>query len=142
MQPMSEKEWREFIMQGTRTGNLATVRADGRPHVMPVWFLLDGNDLVFTTWHDTFKARDIQRDGRVALSVDDKHFPFSFVMIEGRAKLLSPQPAELLRYTTAIARRYVGDERAEAYGKRNAVPGELLVRVCPTKVVATRDVAG
>jgi hypothetical protein len=39
---------REFLAAGTRTAKVATVRKDGSPHVTPVWFVLDGNDLVFT----------------------------------------------------------------------------------------------
>jgi len=142
MQQMTEAEWREFIMTGVHTAKLATVRADGRPHVVPVWFLLEGPALYFTTWQDTVKAANIARDGRVALSIDDEQYPFAFVLIEGQAEVLTPEPDELLRYTTAIARRYVGEDRAEAFGERNAVPGERLVRVRPTHVVGARDLAG
>jgi len=46
---MSPEEIREFLAHGTRTGKLATVRANGAPHVAPVWFVLDGDDLVFNT---------------------------------------------------------------------------------------------
>ena len=142
MQSMAKEEWRAFVMAGSRTGKLATVRADGRPHVAPIWFMLEGEDVVFMTGADTVKARNIAREPRVALAVDDERFPFAFVTIEGRATLHELSPAELLPYSTEIARRYVGDERAEAYGRRNAVEGELLVRIRPTKVVAFKDVAG
>ncbi|MFD3453092.1 PPOX class F420-dependent oxidoreductase [Streptomyces sp. NPDC058691] len=138
---MTEEEWRAFVSAGTRTGKLATVRADGRPHIAPIWFLLDGDDLVFNTGAGTAKGRNITRDGRIALCVDDDRPPFSFVVLEGRAEV-SEDPGPLLEWATRIAARYMGEERAEEYGKRNGVPGELLVRVRIDKVLAEADVAG
>ena len=46
---MSDEERRAFLSAGTRTGILSTVRRDGRPHAAPIWFVLDGDDIVFTT---------------------------------------------------------------------------------------------
>ncbi|MFI0259724.1 PPOX class F420-dependent oxidoreductase [Streptomyces sp. NPDC017056] len=138
---MSKDEWRSFLAEGTRTGKLSTVRADGSPHVAPVWFLLDGDDLVFNTGADTVKGRNIARDGRVALCVDDERPPFSFAVVEGRAEV-SDDLAEVRGWATRIAARYMGEDRAEEYGARNGVPGELLVRVRIDKVVAVADLAG
>jgi len=139
---MNEAEWRAFVMTGSRTGKLATVRVDGRPHAAPIWFMLDGDDLVFMTGAATVKARNITREPRVVVVVDDEAFPFAFVSMEGRATIHRLSPADLLPYSTDIARRYVGDARAEAYGRRNAVEGEVLVRVRPDKVIAFKDLAG
>ncbi|MBA2637223.1 MAG: PPOX class F420-dependent oxidoreductase [Solirubrobacterales bacterium] len=138
---MSDDEWRTFVSAGTRTGKLATVRRDGRPHVVPIWFVLDGEDLVLTTHERSLKGKALRRDDRVALCVDDERPPFAFVAIEGRATLVE-DPDELLRFSTLIGARYMGGDRAEEFGKRNGVPGELLVRVRPTNVLAQDDVAG
>lgn len=138
---MSQDEWRAFVSEGTRTGKLSTVRADGSPHVTPIWFLLDGDEVVFNTAKQGVKGRNLARDGRVALCVDDDRPPFSFVVLQGRAEL-SEDPGELRRWATLIATRYVGEERAEAFGERNGVPGELLVRVRIDKVLAEADVTG
>jgi PPOX class probable F420-dependent enzyme len=137
---MSQAQWREFVTTGTRTGKLAVTRADGRPHVTPVWFVLDGDDVVLMTAADSLKGRVLRRDPRVSLCVDDQQPPYSFVVIEGTARL-SEDPAELRRWATAIGGRYMGADRAEQYGARNGVPGELLVRIAPSRVVAVRDVA-
>jgi len=83
----------------------------------------------------------MRRDPRVSLCVDDERPPFAFVAVEGRATL-SEDLDELLRFATLIGGRYMGKDRAEAFGRRNAVPGELLVRVTPTHVLAEADVAG
>ncbi|NNJ07210.1 PPOX class F420-dependent oxidoreductase [Streptomyces sp. ICN441] len=137
---MSQDEWRAFLSQGTRTAKLSTVRADGGPHIAPVWFLLDGDHVVFTTGKETVKGRNLARDGRVALCVDDDRPPFSFVVVQGRAEL--GEDAEQLRHwATRIAARYMGEDRAEEYGARNGVPGELLVRMRVDKVQALAGVA-
>jgi PPOX class probable F420-dependent enzyme len=141
MQHMTSEEYRNFIVETVRTGKLATVCADGRPHVVPIWYVLDGDDLVFSTWHTTLKAKNIRRDARVAISIDEEKPPYSFVMIEGQAALYDLSPEELLPWTTKIARRYMGDDLAEQFGKRNAVEGELLVRVKVTKIIAHKNVS-
>jgi PPOX class probable F420-dependent enzyme len=87
------------------------------------------------------KAHNLQRDGRVSLCVDDDKPPYAFVIIEGNAAFATPTPEEFLHSATRIARRYMGDALAESYGKRNAVEGELLVRLTPTKVIARRGIA-
>ncbi|MFF5858458.1 PPOX class F420-dependent oxidoreductase [Streptomyces sp. NPDC012751] len=137
---MTDEEWREFVSDGTRTGKLSTVRADGSPHVAPIWFLLDGDELVFNTGKDTVKGRNLARDGRVALCVDDDRPPYHFVVLNGRAQV-SEDLAEVRLWATRIAARYMGEARAEEYGARNGVPGELLVRVRIERVVAVRDLA-
>ncbi|MDX2591005.1 MULTISPECIES: PPOX class F420-dependent oxidoreductase [Streptomyces] len=139
-QKMTDEEWRAFVSNGTRTGKLSTVSADGSPHVAPIWFLLDGDELVFNTGKETVKGRNLARDGRVALCVDDDRPPFHFVVLTGQARL-SEELDEVRLWATRIAARYMGEERAEEYGARNGVPGELLVRVAVDKVVAVRDLA-
>lgn len=137
---MTEEEWRAFVSHGTRTGKLATVRADGRPHLAPIWYVLDGDDLVFNTGAATVKGRNLARDGRIALCVDDDRPPFAYVILEGRARL-SEEPGELRHWAARIGARYMGEDRAEEFGARNGVPGELLVRVRIDKVLAEKGVA-
>lgn len=83
-----------FLMRGTRTAKVATTMRSGQPHVMPVWFVLDGEEVVFTTGAESVKGRNLRRDPRIALVVDED------------------------------------------------VPGELLVRVTPDRIIAEADVAG
>ncbi|MFB7712774.1 PPOX class F420-dependent oxidoreductase [Streptomyces sp. NPDC056105] len=137
---MTDEEWRAFVSEGTRTAKLSTVRPDGSPHVAPVWFVLDGEDLLFNTGKDTVKGRNLARDNRVALCVDDDRPPFSFTVIEGRAELI--EDLQQLRDSAArIGGRYMGADRAQEFGERNGVPGELLVRVRIEKVVALAGLA-
>jgi PPOX class probable F420-dependent enzyme len=132
-----------------RTGKLATVRADGRPHVAPIWYDLDqdedgggapGSSLVFNTGAGTVKGRNLVRDPRAAICIDDERPPFSFVMIEGEVELV--HDLEVVRYWAGrIGGRYMGVERAAEYGARNGVPGELLVRLRPLAVHSAFDLA-
>ena len=140
MQKMPPEEYRAFLLERPRTAKLATVRADGRPHIAPIWFGLDGDTLIFNTGDTTVKAANMRRDPRVSLCIDDDAPPFAFVLFEGIATL-SAEPDELLRWATSIAGRYMGAEQAAAFGRRNGVPGELLVRVTPTRVVAQAKIS-
>ena len=120
---------------------LATVRADGLPHVAPVWFVLDGDTIVFNTGENTVKGKNLRRDPRVSLCVDDSTPPFAYVRVEGTVEL-SAEPQALLSWATRIGGRYMGEALAETYGKRNGVPGELLVRVTPTRIHYEPNIAG
>jgi PPOX class probable F420-dependent enzyme len=137
---MTKTEYQSFLRDSARTAVLATVRADGRPHAAPVWFDLDGDTLVLTTGHDTVKGRNMRRDPRVTLCIEDENPPFHFVIIEGTAELTAEDP-NLLHWATRIGGRYMGAERAEEYGQRNAVSSELLVRITPQKILAHKNIS-
>jgi hypothetical protein len=137
---MTEAEWLAFLRSPVRPAILATTRRDGRPHAAPIWYDLDDGTIVFTTGATTVKGRGIRRTGEVALCVQDDQPPFSFVIIDGDATW-SDDLDQLRYWATRLGGRYMGADRAEEYGARNAVPGELLIRVTPTHVVAERDIA-
>ncbi|MGP3939844.1 MULTISPECIES: PPOX class F420-dependent oxidoreductase [Streptomyces] len=139
-QNMTKDQWQKFLMEGTRTAKLSTVRADGSAHIAPVWFLLDGDDLLFNTGQETVKGRNLARDGRVAICVDDDRPPFAFVTLRGQAELIDDLQ-QVRDWATRIAARYMGESRAKEFGDRNGVPGELLVRVRIDKVLALAGVA-
>ncbi len=138
---MSDDERRAFLLAPGRTGHLATVRADGRAHVAPVWFTLDGDDVLCNTGADTVKGRNLRRTGRAALSVDLPVHPYGFVHLEGPV-LLDDDHDGFREWSRRIAARYVPHDEVDAYTERNAVAGELLVRLIPETVVAVNDLAG
>jgi PPOX class probable F420-dependent enzyme len=141
MRTMGDEEYRAFMLHGTRTAKAATVTSKGLPHVKPVWFVLDGDDLIFTTHESYVMTRHLRRDPRVALTVDDQEAPYSHVIVEGMVTL-TDNLGDLVRWATVIGGRYMGADRAEEFGRRNGVPGEVLVRVTPTKILAQADIAG
>ncbi|GAB19551.1 hypothetical protein GOEFS_091_00430 [Gordonia effusa NBRC 100432] len=127
-----------FLADGTRTGHLAYTASDGRPLTVPIWFVVDGDRLAFNTGATTAKARAMQRDPRVALCVDLQEPPYGFVTVQGAVEL-SDDLSEVARIAAACGGRYMGADRAEEFGARNGVPGELVVWITPTKVIAQLD---
>src|SRR5512132_3674444 len=138
---MDDAEWRAFVSEGTRTGKLATTRHDGRPHVVPIWFVLDGDDFVFNTGAHSIKGRSLARNGIAVLCVDDERPPYAFVTVTGTVTITTERD-DLRRWATAIGARYMGADRAEEFGERNAIEGELLVRLHADHVLAQADIAG
>jgi PPOX class probable F420-dependent enzyme len=138
---LDDPEVRAFLLEGTRTGKLGYCAADGRALVAPVWFVLDGDRLVFNTGKDTAKGRALARDPRVTICVDLEQPPYAFMQVQGVAEL-SEDLADLLETATAIGARYMGADRAEEFGRRNAMPGELVVRLRPVKVLGGFDMVG
>jgi PPOX class probable F420-dependent enzyme len=147
---MTKSEIKKFLMKDTFTGKLATIKKNGSPHVVPIWFVVEevnsrnrnkvGN-IYFTTGRDSVKAENIQHDSRVSICVDDQAPPFSFVLICGNAKLIPYRRKEVLKWATKIAERYMGKKNGKAYGERNSGEEEVLVRIRPIKIIAGKDVA-
>ena len=129
-----------FLSEGTRTGLLGYLASDGRPLVAPVWFVVDDGQLAFNTGKNTAKGRALARDPRVVMCVDEPQPPYSFVQVQGIASI-GEDADDVLDIATRTGGRYMGAERAEEFGRRNGVPGELVVRIKPTKVLKAFNVA-
>ena len=140
---MTKDEIRNFLLKGTFTGKLGTINKDGTPHVVPIWYTLDDADnILFNTDDNSVKAKNIQRDNRVRLCVDDQVPLFSFVTVDGIAEIVSKEPKEVFKCAKIIAARYMGNDKAEEYGRRNSSEGELLIKIKPTRVIGQKDIAG
>ena len=137
---MSEDEAWAFLETGDRPAVFASVRADGRPHVVPTWYAVEGRTIVFTTWHTTVKASNLRHDGRVAMTVQDPVPPYDYVALEGTAELIDDL-ADCRAISTRLGAKYMGADRADEFGERNGVAGELVVRVTPTRIHGFRGVA-
>ena len=137
---LSTDECYAFCARPVRPAILATVRADGRPHAAPIWYDLDGRQFVFTTIAETVKGRNLRRDPRLMLCIQDDQPPFAYVRVEGTATL-DDDAGHVRAWAERIGGRYMGAERAAEYGARNGVPGELVVRVHVARIGGVRDVA-
>ncbi len=133
-------EVRDFLLTATRTGKLGYTASDGRPLVAPIWFIIEDGDIVFNTGQATAKGKALARDPRVVLVVDLEEPPYGFVQVQGIAEL-NDDVDEARRTATLSGARYMGADRAEEYGKRNGVPGELTVRIKATKVISSFNMA-
>lgn len=140
---MTKDEIRNFLLKGTFTGKLGTINKNGTSHVVPIWYTLDDEDnILFNTDDNSVKAKNIRRDNRVRLCVDDQVPLFSFVTVDGIAEIVSKEPKEVFKWAKIIAARYIGNDKAEEYGRRNSSEGELLIKIKPTKVIGQKDIAG
>ena len=140
MREMTTQEALEFLATGTRTAKIAWVASDGRPHVAPMWFIVEDGNVLFNTSAEVGKSRALRRDPRISLVVDVEEPPYAFVKVDGTVEI-TEDPDELLRVATVIGGRYMGADQAEAYGARNGVPGECLVRVRPTSIAGFAGIA-
>jgi PPOX class probable F420-dependent enzyme len=138
---MSDDDAYAFILERPRTAKLATVRKDGHPHVIPVWVDVDDHRrIVFNAGEESLHLKAMRRDRRVSLCFDDDNPPFSFVTIAGTAELVDELPV-VREWAARLGGRYMGADQADAYGERNGVPGEYLIRVTPTRITGFRDIA-
>jgi PPOX class probable F420-dependent enzyme len=138
MTKMSNDEWRTFVAEGSRLGNAAICRPSGHPHVTPVCFVVEGDELLFTVLPTSVKGRCIARDGRIAIGVSDEVHPYRFAMVEGESTL-SDDPDEFRRIGRAIGRRYSLSSDPDEFAGSLASAGFVVVRVRITNVIAHRD---
>jgi PPOX class probable F420-dependent enzyme len=131
---------RAFLTEGTRTAVLATTRHDGTPHAVPIAFVLDDDDVLFLTNAESVKGRDLLRDPRVTLLVDDESPPFAFVMIEGTA-VASRDVGNLEQVARRISQRYDASEGMEDFVRFAREELGMLVRVAPDRIVALERVS-
>lgn len=156
MTAMSKGELSSFLSRGTFTAKLATVKEDGSPHVVPLWFVLDDEDnIIFGTETSSVKGKNISRDHRVSICVDCQEYPYSFVTIFGEAESFKryreyhaiedenalDESNDFLQWMRKISTRYVGSENAERYAKRNTTKGAVLYRLKPTRIVSEKIIA-
>lgn len=140
METMTKDEWQAFLDAPARSATIATVRADGRPHAATIWFVRDGERILFTSWYTSVKVKNILRDGRVSMLIDHDAAPWHYVILEGRATVLDKSAEASKYWATRIAARYVGEARAEAVTAGYAVEGEWVFEFTPEKIIALKDV--
>ena len=101
---------------------LATVAPDGGPQVTPLWIEVDGDDLLVNTAEGRVKARNLERDHRVAISVIDPDDPYNVVVVRGTVVESTPEGADA--HIDALAKKYLG---LDEYPMRT--PGEVRLKV-------------
>jgi PPOX class probable F420-dependent enzyme len=135
MTTMTVNEWRSFVTVGTRLAHIAVTRPDGRPHVTPVCFVLDGDELAFALSPGSVKGKTLARDRRIAICVSDERQPYSFVTIEGEAQV-SAEPDQIKHIAAGIANRYYPSQPAEEFAESFVQAGFTAVRIRITNVIA------
>jgi PPOX class probable F420-dependent enzyme len=114
---MTDDEVQQFLNEPGHLVRIGNVDADGMPRVVPTWFALVGDDIMFTPRGPAVFLANIRRDPRIALSIDEDPLPYRKVTVQGTARIVhEPGNDDTWRdlYRT-IAKRYIPDERADAY---------------------------
>lgn len=129
---MTQEELNAFLAR-PYIADLATVRADGSPHITPVWYLYDGSAFYITSRRGRAKVKHIERDPRVALSVHDTSYPYKGAMVEGVAEIIEANAAELTR---KLAIHYLGPEEGRAYAEVLNRYQRIVISIRPKRVVS------
>jgi PPOX class probable F420-dependent enzyme len=111
---------------------LSTIDPDGTPQTSPVWFGVDGDDVVVPTADGRRKVRNIQRDPRVSVIVWDPADPDRYVEIRGTA-VVEPDPGRAL--SIDAGERYGGPGHGAVYRDLPAEHVRVTIRITPTRVV-------
>jgi len=127
MAAISEKH--RSLLEKKAFAHLATVGPDGSPQVTPVWVDYDGTHVRFNTAKGRVKARNLERNPRVALSIQDPDNPYSYVQVRGRIVEATERGADA--HIDALAKKYLGQDK---YPYRQ--PGEVRVmyKILPERV--------
>lgn len=120
----------DFLSDGARIGRLATVSAEGSPHVVPIWFERDGDRLLVHTQAESRKARDIAATGTFALTVDVDTMPYKGVMVSGPARVATTGDIDAIALVKRLAVAYMGPDAGPGFADYiAAVPGEHVTLV-------------
>lgn len=114
---MSTAELEAFLAQTfpTPLGVIATLRRDGSPHIVPVWFRWDAGAVTIWTSETRVWVQNLLRDPRVAFSVQTFEEPYPAVMVRGTATIATADDAATAEEIRAITRRYIVPEDVEGY---------------------------
>lgn len=114
---------------------VATLRSDGRPHVVPVWYEWDGQLLRFEALPDSQKGTNVRRDPRISVVVDDALDPLRYrgVMLEGRAEIIDDQK-RALAIVARICRRYLTEPHLGRYLSYVRGFKHIIVELAPTRL--------
>jgi PPOX class probable F420-dependent enzyme len=119
-----------FLAEETRLGRLATVSADGVPHVVPIWFRVVGDRLHVHTFAESRKARNIAATGRFSLTADKDTLPYKGATVGGRAEVVTNDVVDSIALVKELAVAYAGPEVGAGMGGYIAgMPGEHVTLV-------------
>ncbi|WP_376795682.1 PPOX class F420-dependent oxidoreductase [Thermogemmatispora sp.] len=130
MAGLSERA-RAFLQEKPRFGVLATVNADGSPHLTTMWFLLDGDEVLMNTRVGRVKERNMRRDPRVSLCIEDG---YRYVTISGRVRLID-DPAIAQADIYRLARSYHDEDGARQQMEHFSKEQRVTVRLACEQVV-------
>lgn len=117
MPTLTSSEVEQFLDEREHLLRIGTVDSDGTPRVVPIWFIRDGHELLFTPRTASVFWANLKRDPRVGISIDEDVYPYRKLTVQGSVETRydAGRDAEWREVYRAIARRYVADEVADGY---------------------------
>jgi PPOX class probable F420-dependent enzyme len=109
--------------------NLATLNTDGSPQVTPVWVDFDGTHVIINTAKGRMKAKNLEREPRVAISVSDPANPYRYLGIQGHVVEMTEAGGDA--HIDKMAKKYMGKD---VYTDRTPGERRLIVKIVPDKV--------
>src|SRR5438128_4647780 len=106
---ISLTEKQKKLLTGRNFAHVATIRKDGSPQVTPVWVDFDGEYILFNTEHKRAKPRNLRRDPRVALSVQNIENPYEYMQVAGRVIEITDQGGA--EHIDKMAKKYMSQEK-------------------------------
>ncbi len=122
------QEFRDLLTKKA-FAHLATIMPDGSPQVTPVWIDFDGGHVRVNSAKGRIKDKNMRRNGRVALAIQDPENPYRYLAVRGRVEEITETGADA--HIDSLAKKYLGQDR---YPHRQ--PGEVRViyRIRPERV--------
>lgn len=118
------------LLDAPEFATIATLMPDGQPHLSVVWVERDGDELLVSTIKGRRKHLNLERDPRVAVLVNPKEKPYSYVEVRGAATMTEEGGRELI---DRLAHKYMGIDRYTFDDGTDNL--RVVVRITPTKVV-------
>ena len=136
MADMTQQEIAAYLAE-THVAHLVTVRANGRPHVAPVWFLEENGQAFVMADANALKVRNIQRNPAVSLSIATDQRPFKYVVLNGEAQVVEEDVARMVE---RICVRYDGPVRGVEFAKELLTDDRLkLIDILVTRAIGWKD---
>ena len=138
---MAPEKLKDFLAQPL-VARLATVRPDGRPQVVPMWFIYEDGVVYMSTGVEAAKVRHVRRNNRVAITIDVMEAPLKNkgVIIDGRAEI---QTDGVLDVTRRIYKKYMGEEgSATPVAQRSINRPRVVLKITPNKLVSFDTTGG
>jgi len=140
MPEMTKAEIDAFLAEPV-LARIATVRPDGRPHVVPIWFWWDGTSIYMETPPTFVKAKNLRKNPNCAISIDitEGGLRFKAVILEGQVELIEDREF-VLDMVKRIYTKYLGVEGAQSPTPQRMINSvHVIIKMTPTRILSWDD---
>jgi PPOX class probable F420-dependent enzyme len=138
MPSMTKRQIDKFLA-GPNIARVATVKKNGAPFVVPVWYEWDGKDCYIVGRESSSWIKNIEHEPRVTVLIDTDVFPTSKVVIEGEAKILGRSTKDWVQIGKKMVKKYVGSDAGISYLQGSLDQPRVTIRITPVKITTWSD---